>query len=67
MESEKYTLNKEDFQKWGYNALVFAGPALAVLVSSAIKQVDGSTAKGAMLLYVLNVAYDLLRKYIQGK
>lgn len=67
MQSERFTLNKQDIQSWLKNALIFAGPAILVLLASAVKAVPVDYKYGAIILYVLNFVTDLLRKFLQGK
>jgi hypothetical protein len=66
MISKRFELKKEDVLKVAKNALVFAGPALLVLLADLTKSLP-SWVNGAWLivaLYVVNVATDALRKYI---
>ena len=60
-------LNKRDYIKWGQNALIFLAPALIVLFTSFTEVIPADAKYGALLLYVLNVTVDLLRKLINGK
>lgn len=54
----------EDVLKWLKNALIFAGPALIVLIGSATDLVPKEASYGVVLLYALNVATDLFRKWL---
>lgn len=65
--SARFTLNRADVIKWIKNALIFLGPALLVLIASLIKAIPSDLKNGALVLYVLNVLYDLLRKWINGE
>ena len=64
MISKRFELKKEDLSKWGKNALIFATPALLVLLGDAVKIVPVDWKYGAMALYVLNLVVDILRKWI---
>ena len=61
--SNRFELKKEDLVKVGKNALVFAMPALLVLLGDAVKAVPESWTYGALVLYVLNLIMDVLRKW----
>ena len=61
------TLNRQDVEKWAKNALIFAAPALLVLIASTIDAIPKDWQYGAVALYLLNLAADILRKYIGGK
>ncbi|OGY24248.1 MAG: hypothetical protein A2Y57_04145 [Candidatus Woykebacteria bacterium RBG_13_40_7b] len=67
MPSLRFTLNKEDLAHWAKNALIFAGPALVVLVASIRDVVPKDASWAVVALYILNVATDLLRKWSTGK
>lgn len=66
-DSKKFTLNKADIQRWLTNTLIFAGPALLVLLASAAKIVPTDSQYAVVALFVINVATDLLKKYLAGK
>ena len=63
--SAKYRLVEEDVKKWSYNALVFAAPALVVLVASLRDIVPGDAGWGVIALYLVNVLTDLGRKFVK--
>ena len=65
--SGQFTLNKSDIESWGKNALIFAGPALVILLGSAAQAIPSDFKYGAIALYLLNIVTDLLRKFLQGK
>jgi hypothetical protein len=67
--SKRFTLNKEDFKKILHNALVFAAPALLVLLADITKALPEWVAGVWLIvaLYVVNVVVDALRKFIAGK
>lgn len=67
MQSRKFSLNTEDLKRWGHNALVFAGPAILVLLASAMKAVPADWQFAVVVLYVLNVLTDLLKKFLAGQ
>lgn len=64
MESPRFTLNREDVQKWAKNAIVFFAPALLLFLVSI--QAGKSVQEAAQVLYLwgLNTAIDLTRKFI---
>lgn len=77
MQSPKGTLSKEDIIKWGKNTLVFLAPVILLYITSIQTgiQTDGLSASdfaitpmvaGAITLYLLNVATDLLKKLSAG-
>ena len=51
-ESKRFTLSKEDLLKWGKNLLIFAGPALLVLIASLVEEIPDDWKYGAIALYV---------------
>jgi hypothetical protein len=63
--SKKYTLNKADIEAFLVNAIIFIAPDLIVfLVALSAK----FSAEGAIVMVlVLNLAIDLIRKFIAGK
>jgi hypothetical protein len=63
--SKKYTLNKADIEAFLVNAIIFIAPDLIIfLVALAAK----FSAQGAIVtVLVLNLAIDLIRKWIAGK
>jgi hypothetical protein len=62
--SPQFGLVKEDWLKWGKNALIFAGPALLVLIASVVQAVPADFKYGVVALYILNTLTDLLRKFL---
>ncbi len=67
MLSRRFELNRADWKRWGKNALIFLGPTLIVLFTSISEQIPKDWAFGAVLLYLLNLALDLLRKFLAGR
>ncbi len=65
--TKRFSLNKADLIKWSKNALIFAGPAILVLLASFTKIIPSDWQYGALVLYIINLFADLLRKYISGK
>lgn len=66
MQSQRFTLNSQDVEKWFHNAVVFLAPA-ALLFLLEIK--SGKTLEESVIslkLWALNVAIDLLKKFIAG-
>ncbi len=66
MVSPRFTLLKTDIKAWLKNTLVFLAPALLVLIASAIKELPADAKYGVVVLYVLNVLMDILRKFVDG-
>jgi hypothetical protein len=67
--SKRFTINKADVLKVLHNALVFAAPALLVLLADLVKALP-DWFNGVWLvvaLYVVNVVTDFVRKFIAGK
>lgn len=65
--SKKYTLNSKDKQKIVENARLFLAPALLVFLVSVQSGMPWKQALGAVYLWALNTAIDVLKKYVQGK
>lgn len=75
-ESAKWKLNAADVCKWGKNTLVFIAPLLLMYIASITPLIQDGLAladfrvsplvAGGMVLYVLNVATDLLKKLSDG-
>lgn len=67
--SKRFTVNKADIQKVLHNALVFAAPALLVLLADLVKALP-EWLTGIWLvvaLYIVNVIVDFIRKFVAGK
>ena len=69
MDSKRFTLNSEDLKKSLKNALIFAGPALLVLLMDVTKALPDSFEGPVLIvaLYIVNFLTDLLRKFLSGK
>lgn len=65
--SPKFSLNSKDINNWKENALKFLVPFLLVFIPAVIQVIPTEWKYGALVLYVLNVLYDLLRKFVAGK
>lgn len=66
-QSQKFEMNRQDWIRWGKNALIFLTPAILLFLTEIQA---GKTPREAILtlqLWVLNTAIDLLRKFIAGK
>ena len=63
--SKAFSLRKEDLLKSGRNALIFAGPALLVLIASFVDLVPEGAQWGVVVLYLINVVADLFRKWLK--
>lgn len=63
VKSKANSLRREDINKWFKNALVFAIPALLVLVASFRDIIPIDASWGVVALYLLNVGTDLLKKW----
>ena len=69
MASAKFTLNQADIKRVARNALIFAAPALLLLLSDLTRAIP-EWFNGVWLivaLYILNVVSDVLRKLLAGK
>lgn len=74
--SPKWTLNTADANKWVKNALTFLAPLALMYIASITPLIQDGLAlsdfkitalvAGAMVLYVLNVVTDLLKKLTEG-
>ena len=68
-DSKRFTLNELDYKKIAKNALIFAAPALLVLLADLVKAFP-DWFNGPYLiiaLWVVNLITDGLRKFINGK
>jgi len=68
-ESERFTLNREDVSRVFRNALIFAAPALLLLLADVVKALPEWISGPWLLvaLWVVNSVVDLLRKFLQGR
>lgn len=68
-QSKRFTLNTTDWKKWIKNALIFAAPALLVLLADVLKALPGwvDGPKLVIAMFVINQLTDLLRKFVSGK
>ena len=78
MQSNPNSLNFQDIQKWLHNlriflapvGLIYLAPIIASLASGGVitraSFVPSPMVEGAIILYVLNGAYDLLNKWKAG-
>ena len=64
MISSNYQLIKNDIKRWGKNTLTFLAPTLLVFLIAIQSGVPVKDALVTVYLWGLNVAIDLLRKYI---
>lgn len=55
---------KADLYRWGRNTLVFAGPALLVLLASIADVIPSDASWGVLALYALNLLVDAFRKWL---
>ena len=67
MESKRFSLNKEDVLKWAKNTLTFLAPALIIFLTAIQSGVPIKEALYSIYLWGLNVAIDLLKKFVQEK
>ena len=67
--SGRFTLNSNDLKKWGKNALIFAAPALLLLLADIVKALPGwvDGPKLIVAMFIVNQLVDLTRKYLSGK
>lgn len=64
VKSPAKSLRREDYVKWGRNALIFAGPALLVLLASFQDLIPDGASWGVVALYLINTLTDLFRKWL---
>lgn len=62
--SGRFEVINQDWKKIAFNALVFAGPALLVLISSVTGVLPKEWMLAPVVLYLLNILTDLLRKFL---
>ena len=62
--SKEKSIRKEDVLKWGRNALIFAAPALLVLLASFRELIPMEAVWGVLALYILNLVTDFFRKWL---
>ena len=67
MQSKKFELNTQDMKRVSLNALVFLAPTLLVLIASFKNIVPSDTQTGVIVLFALNIATDLVRKFLKGE
>ena len=65
--SGRFTLNQTDIETWLKNAAVFSIPILIVVIPSIIGQIPADWKYAAVAIYALNLALDILRKFVAGK
>jgi hypothetical protein len=76
--SQRWRLNEEDVKKWFKNTLVFLAPLGLIYFASIAPEIQDSGLQtkdfaispivaGAMVLYVVNVATDFLKKLVSVK
>lgn len=67
-ESKRFTLNSQDYKRVLKNALIFAAPALLVLLADLMKALpdwfEGPWLIGT--LWLVNSLMDMLRKFLSG-
>jgi hypothetical protein len=64
MISSQYELTIDDVEKWVRNSLIFLAPALIVFLTAIQAGTPFDEAIKIMYLYGLNVAIDLLKKFV---
>jgi len=63
--SERFTLNTTDIKAWLKNAAIFVAPDLIIFLGALAAKFS---AEGAfVIVLVLNLVIDLLRKYIKAR
>lgn len=65
--SKRFSLNKEDVLKWAKNTLTFLAPALIIFLTAIQSGVPIKEALYSIYLWGLNVAIDLLKKFVASK
>jgi hypothetical protein len=63
MVSKSFQLINKDWEKWAYNASIFFVPVALVFVGELVKIVPQDWQYGALVLYILNVVTDLIKKW----
>ena len=63
--SPQWNIKKEDLKKWAKNAFIFSIPAIVVLIASFKEVVPQDASYGVVVLYLINVAVDFLRKFAE--
>jgi len=66
LQSGKNSLNVADVKNWLRNALIFACPAILVLLASFRNLVPADASWAVVALFVLNLVTDAVRKFVQG-
>ena len=65
--SERFTLNNQDWQKWGKNVLVFASPILILILTELQNGKTLEELKPLVYAVVIQALIDLFKKFISGK
>jgi hypothetical protein len=63
--STRFTLNKDDIMAFLKNALIFIAPDLIVFLGALAAKFSADNA--FVIVLVLNLLIDLLRKFLAGK
>lgn len=64
MKSERFTLNREDWKKWGRNALIFSSPLILLFLNEVNK---GTPVEEVIILIkaaAFQLAIDLFKKWV---
>lgn len=64
--SKRFTLNKADLIGFGQRTLQTLAPYLVALIPVLISQVPKDWPYAVLTVWLLNRAWDLLRRYIKG-
>lgn len=67
MPSDKFSLNRQDWQTWGRNLVMFTAPILAVLFSLLANGVPIEKAYPVAILAAYGAIADLLKKWATTK
>jgi hypothetical protein len=65
--STRFTLNRDDIMAWLKNSAIFFAPFALVFLVEVQSGRTMDDAFTALKLYALNVAIDLIRKFVAGK
>lgn len=65
--SKRFTLNKQDVEKWAKNAAIFFAPAALLFLTELQTGHSFKEALVAIKLWGFNIAIDLIKKFIAGK
>lgn len=65
--SDRFTLNRNDVEKWLKNTAIFAAPAVLIFLTEIQAGKSLEEALVAIKVWLLSTAIDIVRKWISGK